>query len=106
MRVLRRALHAVLAGALLAGCSAEMVAGQASPGPGEPSDATPDDFPITGVSDAPIDRVARNALADLNAFWADASPVLRIPRPASAATAPRRHRTPSPATRTSTPAAT
>jgi hypothetical protein len=102
---LRRIVVPAVAALLLAGCTTT-VPGTASPGAGEPVDVVPDDFPITGVSDAPIDRVARNALADLNAFWADASPVLRIPRPASAATAPRRHRTPSPATRTSTPAAT
>jgi predicted metalloprotease len=73
-QVLRRALPLALTGVLLAGCSAEVVAGQASPGPGEPADVASDDFPITGVSDTGIDQFARNALTDLNAFWSDAYP--------------------------------
>jgi predicted metalloprotease len=73
-QALRRAVPLAVAAAMLAGCSAEVVAGQASPGPGEPLDVAPDDFPITGVSDTGIDQFARNALADLNAFWAQAYP--------------------------------
>ncbi|MFD2090591.1 neutral zinc metallopeptidase [Blastococcus deserti] len=73
--VLRRALPAAAAVALLlAGCATEVVPGQASPGPGEPVDVPPEDFPITGVSDEPIDQFARNALADLNTFWESAYP--------------------------------
>src|SRR4051812_48461051 len=72
--VLRRALPAVAVGLLLAGCSGPVVTGQASPGAGEPVDVTADEFPITGVSDAPIDQFARNALTDLNAFWTEAYP--------------------------------
>jgi predicted metalloprotease len=63
-----------LAGLLLTGCSAQVVVGQASPGPGEPVDVAPDAFPITGVSDSGIDQFARNALTDLNTFWTDAYP--------------------------------
>jgi predicted metalloprotease len=37
-------------------------------------DVTAHEFPITGVSDTPIDQFARNALADLNTFWTDAYP--------------------------------
>ena len=73
-QVLRRALPTALAGVLLAGCSAEVVVGQASPGPGEPVDVAADAFPITGVSDTAIDQFARNALTDLNTFWAETYP--------------------------------
>lgn len=72
--VLRRALPVALSVLLLAGCATEVVTGQASPGPGEPVDVPADDFPITGVSDEPIDQFARNALADLNTFWGEAYP--------------------------------
>ncbi|MGY1803492.1 hypothetical protein ACI78T_09430 [Blastococcus sp. SYSU D00922] len=72
--VLRRVLPAALGVLLLTGCATEVVTGQASPGAGEPVDVAADDFPITGVSDEPIDRFARNALADLNTFWSDAYP--------------------------------
>jgi len=74
-QVLRSALPVLLAGALLAGCgAAHHVAGQASPGAGEPVDVAPDAFPITGAGDSGIDQLARNALADLNAFWSEAYP--------------------------------
>jgi predicted metalloprotease len=72
--VLRRALSTMAVGLLLAGCSGTVVTGRASPGAGEPVDVTPDEFPITGVSDSPIDQFARNALTDINAFWAEAYP--------------------------------
>ncbi|TQN41751.1 putative metalloprotease [Blastococcus colisei] len=75
MSVLRRALPAaVVVGLLLTGCSTEVVRGQASPGAGEAVDVSADAFPITGVSDEPIDRFARNALADLETFWIAAYP--------------------------------
>ncbi|MFL6096259.1 MAG: neutral zinc metallopeptidase [Blastococcus sp.] len=74
-QVLRQALPMALAGVLLAGCgAAHHVAGQASPGAGEPVDVAPDAFPITGASDTGVDQLARNALADLNAFWTQAYP--------------------------------
>jgi predicted metalloprotease len=72
--VLHRAVPALIASLLLAGCSAEVVHGQASPGPGEPVDVAADAFPITGVSDEPIDQFARNALTDLDTFWTAAYP--------------------------------
>jgi predicted metalloprotease len=72
--VLSRALPAALAGLLLAGCSTAVVSGQASPGPGEPVDVTADEFPITGATDEPIDQFARNALADVETFWAAGYP--------------------------------
>jgi predicted metalloprotease len=74
-QVLRQALPMALAGVLLAGCgAAHHVAGQASPGAGEPVDVAAAEFPITGVSDTAVDRLARNALTDLNTFWAEAYP--------------------------------
>jgi predicted metalloprotease len=73
-QVLRHALPTIAVGLLLTGCSGTVVAGQASPGAGEPVDVAADDFPITGVSDAPIDQFARNALTDLDAFWSEAYP--------------------------------
>jgi predicted metalloprotease len=72
--VLRRAVPTLVVGVLLAGCSVEVVAGQASPGPGEPVDVTAEEFPITGAGDEPIDQFARNALADVDSFWAAAYP--------------------------------
>ncbi|TFV65034.1 UNVERIFIED_ORG: hypothetical protein E4P37_11760 [Bacillus sp. AZ43] len=72
--MLRRAVPVVVTALLLAGCSTDVVAGQASPGTGGPVDVPADEFPVTGAGDEPIDRFARNALADLDAFWAEAYP--------------------------------
>ncbi|SNR44219.1 hypothetical protein [Blastococcus mobilis] len=72
--LLRRALSTLVVGVLLSGCSADVVVGRASPGPGEPVDVSAEEFPITGVGDEPIDQFARNALADLDTFWASAYP--------------------------------
>jgi predicted metalloprotease len=72
--VLRRALPAAVVALLLAGCTTEVVVGQASPGPGEPVDVTAEEFPITGAGDEAIDQFARNALADLDTFWSAAYP--------------------------------
>jgi predicted metalloprotease len=73
-QLLRRALPMAVAGALLSGCSVQVVPGRASPGPGEPVDVAPDAFPITGAGDTGVDQLARNALADLNMFWSQAYP--------------------------------
>jgi predicted metalloprotease len=73
-QALRHALPLAVAGVLLAGCSAGLVVGQATPGAGEPVDVAPDDFPITGAGDTATDQLARNALADLNTFWSQAYP--------------------------------
>ncbi|MGY1713722.1 hypothetical protein [Geodermatophilus nigrescens] len=75
MRHARRPGLAVLAvgSVLLAGCSGT-VAGAAAPGPGVPADVAAADFPITGSADTEADRRARNALADLDAFWSEAYP--------------------------------
>jgi predicted metalloprotease len=73
-RLLHRLLPAVVAAALLTGCADTVVVGTASPGSGEPVDVAARDFPVTGAGNTPIDRFARNALSDLNAFWAQAYP--------------------------------
>jgi predicted metalloprotease len=75
--VARRAVRSTLTLAVvvqLAGCAGQLVMGQATPGTGEPVDAAPDSFPVTGAGDSPVDQLARNALADLNAFWSEAYP--------------------------------
>jgi predicted metalloprotease len=72
--VSRRALPTLVSGLLLAGCSTGVVVGQGSPGPGEPVDVAAADFPVTGAGDEPIDQFARNALADLDTFWASSYP--------------------------------
>jgi predicted metalloprotease len=73
-RAVPSAVAVAVAGMLMAGCSGQLVAGQASPGAGEPVDESADSFPIVGVSDEPVDQLARNALADLNTFWSTAYP--------------------------------
>jgi predicted metalloprotease len=70
----RRSLAgAVLAGALvlgaLSGCAVTLVPGTASPVSGEAGDVPAEEFPIIGAADDEVDRLARNALADLNAYW-------------------------------------
>ena len=73
-QVLRRALPAASLCVLLAGCSAEVVAGVASPGRASPwtSPPTPSRSPASATSR--IDQFARNALADLETFWSEAYP--------------------------------
>jgi predicted metalloprotease len=71
-RFLRRALPAALS-VLLTGCSTAVV-GLASPAADSTFDFAAPDVPITGVGDEPIDQFARNALTDLNTFWAQAYP--------------------------------
>jgi len=71
---LRFLLPLLLTALLVAGCAAVPVIGVGSPGRGEPTDVPSADFPITGVSAAPIDQFARNALTDLNGFWKQAYP--------------------------------
>ncbi|NYJ04396.1 hypothetical protein [Petropleomorpha daqingensis] len=71
---LRRGLTAAAVGCvLLTGCSSTVV-GSASPGPGEPTDVSANDFPITAAGDDQEDTSARNALVDLNTFWSQAYP--------------------------------
>ena len=72
--VLRRAVAAAAVGSvLLTGC-ASTVSGTASRGASVPEDVPADEFPITGAADDETDRLARNALADLDTFWSQAYP--------------------------------
>jgi len=73
-QVLRRTLPTLAVSMLLAGCSTTTVVGTATPGAGEPVDVSPEEFPITGAADNDIDRLSRNALSDLEAFWEQAYP--------------------------------
>ena len=73
-RAAPRAVALAVTGVLLAGCAGQLVVGPASPGEGEPVDVSADAFPIVGVSDEPVDQLARNALTDLNTFWSEAYP--------------------------------
>lgn len=65
---------AVLACTLLTGCAVTYVDGDGSPASGVQGDVAAEDFPIIGAADDDIDRIARNALADLNAYWAEQFP--------------------------------
>jgi hypothetical protein len=73
-RFLHRLLPAAAAVLLLGGCANTAVVGTASPGPREPRDVAARDLPIAGAGAGAIDQLARNALSDLNAFWAQAYP--------------------------------
>jgi predicted metalloprotease len=57
----------------VAACSG--TAPDSSPGaPRQLVDVTAEQLPIVGATDSPIDRLVRNALADLETFWAEAFP--------------------------------
>ena len=71
---LHRAAAVAAVALLLTGCVAETVRGQAAPAADGPVDVPDAAFPITGASEEPIDRFARNALADLETFWSEAYP--------------------------------
>lgn len=72
--LLRRVVPVVVAGLVLTGCATGTVRGQATPPDGGPVGVAADEFVVTGAGDEPIDQFARNALADLVAFWTDAYP--------------------------------
>jgi len=70
-QVSRRAVVAAAVGSvLLTGCTSS-IDGTANP---PVTDATADQFPITGATDNEVDRLARNAFVDLNAFWTEVYP--------------------------------
>ena len=58
---------------LLAGCSGT-TPDPSSGGPRQLVDVPAEQLPITGATDSPIDRLVRNAIADLETFWAEAFP--------------------------------
>ncbi|MCZ2816608.1 hypothetical protein [Modestobacter sp. VKM Ac-2984] len=60
---------ALLGSALLSGCAVTVIEGRASPAAGPLGDVTPEEFPIIGATDDEVDRLARNALADLSTYW-------------------------------------
>ena len=78
-RVLTRAVVGAVVGALvgcfvLTGCGVTLIEGTATPAAGVSGSVAPQDFQIIGASDDPIDGIARNALMDLNTYWAQQFP--------------------------------
>ncbi|MCZ2838802.1 hypothetical protein [Modestobacter sp. VKM Ac-2985] len=70
-RLLAGAVASVLLGsALLSGCAVTVIEGRASPEAGPLGDVLPEEFPVIGATDDEVDRLARNALADLETYWA------------------------------------
>jgi predicted metalloprotease len=67
----RAAVGALLSSIVLTGCAVTLIDGHASPAAGVAGDVAPEEFPILGAADDEIDRIARNALADLNAYWTE-----------------------------------
>ena len=73
-RPLRRALAVTgVSVVFLAGCSGT-TPDPSSGGPRQLVDVPAEQLPITGATDSPIDRLVRNAIADLETFWAEAFP--------------------------------
>jgi predicted metalloprotease len=70
----RAVVGALLGSTVLTGCAVTLIDGTASPAPGAAGDADPQDFQIIGATDDEIDQIARNALLDLNTYWADQFP--------------------------------
>ena len=67
----RLALAAV---ALLTGCAGQLVGARPRPAPASRSTSPPTPSRSPGSATSPVDQFARNALTDLNAFWAEAYP--------------------------------
>jgi len=67
-------LGTLLASTALTGCAVTLIDGTATPMAGTAGDVTAEEFPIIGATDSDIDAIARNALADLNAYWAEQFP--------------------------------
>jgi predicted metalloprotease len=55
----------------LTGCAVTFVSGSASPASEQVSEVAAEEFPIIGAVDDEIDRLARNALTDLNTYWSE-----------------------------------
>jgi predicted metalloprotease len=71
---LRILLPLVVTTLLVGGCAGVLGVAPPSAPTSAASDVPARAFPITGAGDTPIDRFARNALSDLNAFWKQAYP--------------------------------
>ncbi len=64
----------MLLGAVLStvtGCAVAIVPGTATPASQQVGEVATEEFPITGAVDDEVDRLARNALTDLNAYWSE-----------------------------------
>jgi hypothetical protein len=73
-RPLRRALAVIgVSVVFLAGWSGT-TPDPSSGGPRQLVDVPAEQLTITGATDSPIDRLVRNAIADLETFWAEAFP--------------------------------
>lgn len=70
-----RVAPALVAGVLAAGCTS-VVPGAAEPVGGLRTDATDADFPVGLAGDDEVDRVARNALADVVTYWRETMPAV------------------------------
>ncbi|MGY1856719.1 neutral zinc metallopeptidase [Modestobacter sp. SYSU DS0290] len=70
-RIAGAVLAAALAATALSGCAVTFIEGTATPLAGARGEVGPAEFPIIGAGDGDVDRIARNALADLNTYWAE-----------------------------------
>ncbi|RBY87190.1 hypothetical protein DQ244_17875 [Blastococcus sp. TBT05-19] len=59
---------------LISACGVVVVGGTPSAVGPAPSDAPPGEVTVVGATDEPVDELARNALADLQGFWAEQFP--------------------------------
>jgi hypothetical protein len=69
----RTSLATLAACALLTGCTS-VVAGTASPADGLRTDVSDSEFPVNLAGDGETDRIARNSLADVLAYWEQTFP--------------------------------
>ncbi len=73
-RLAAAVVGSVLGTSALSGCAVTLIEGTASPAPGAGGVVAVEEFPIIGAGDGEIDQLARNALADLNTYWAEQFP--------------------------------
>jgi predicted metalloprotease len=69
--LVRAAVGVLLSLTVLTGCAVTFVEGKGTPVSGVSGNVTPEDFPIIGAADDDVDRIARDALADLNRYWTE-----------------------------------
>ena len=75
-RLVRTVAVVLLAVLVLTGCAPRLVRGAASPAPVDVTDVAAADLPVAGAVDDPVDRVARDSLADLTIFWTQQFPAV------------------------------
>jgi predicted metalloprotease len=68
------AVTALLVCGVTSGCGVVVVGGLPSPARPAPADAPPGEITVIGAADAPVDVLASNALADLEAYWSEQFP--------------------------------